>query len=493
MKWHTLEGGMRRTLAKILAATVGATLVTYLIAGAVFLLVEDRYIQPANYSELQVENVEVLARDKSTVLLNASAAPLLDAAVGDSALKYQVVDAEGRMLYGTYAPENVELDGEMLLQEVNTAHGEGAYYVHTVPILDDENRLVGAVRCAYDFDLRFTRTTAVAKLATVFFVVALASPLLWLGFFSWFFSRRFAAQIRTPLALLRGAADKIAARDLDFTIDYHADNELGELCSAFEAMRVGLGESLAREWQMEAQRREMVAALAHDLKTPLAVIKAYNETLADDTPLDEEQRAYLDVILANVDRSTALIQRIQDVSLLEAGMQPLLPAPLALGDFLRELAETLAPRAGLQQVQVELALDENLAQFYVLDRERLQRTLDNLVNNSLAVMPEGGTLTLSAGEAGARLLLSVRDSGPGFSAKDLRHATEQFYRGDEARGTRDGHAGLGLFIVQTLAEQMGGRVLLANNAKGGACVTIALALEFVVEKGYNEENNDEKG
>ena len=80
MKWHTLEGGMRRTLAKILATTVGATLVTYLIAGAVFLLVEDRYIQPANYSELQVENVEVLARDKSTVLLNASAAPLLDAA-----------------------------------------------------------------------------------------------------------------------------------------------------------------------------------------------------------------------------------------------------------------------------------------------------------------------------------------------------------------------------------------------------------------------------
>lgn len=180
---HTLEGGMRRTLAKILAATVGATLVTYLIAGAVFFLVEDRYIQPANYSELQVENVEVLTRDKSTVLLNASAAPLLDAAVGDSALKYQVVDAEGRTLYGTYAPENVELDGEMLLQEVNTAHGEGAYYVHTVPILDDENRLVGAVRCAYDFDLRFTRTTAVAKLATVFFCGGAGLAFALAGFF----------------------------------------------------------------------------------------------------------------------------------------------------------------------------------------------------------------------------------------------------------------------------------------------------------------------
>lgn len=493
MKWHTLEGGMRRTLAKILAATVGATLVTYLIAGAVFLLVEDRYIQPANYSELQVENVEVLARDKSTVLLNASAAPLLDAAVGDSALKYQVVDAEGRTLYGTYAPENVELDSEMLLQEVNTAHGEGAYYVHTVPILDDENRLVGAVRCAYDFDLRFTRTTAVAKLATVFFVVALASPLLWLGFFSWFFSRRFAAQIRTPLALLRGAADKIAARDLDFTIDYTEDNELGELCTAFDAMRANLGDSLARQWRLEEERREMVAALAHDLKTPLAVIKAYNETLADDTLLDEEQRGYVAVIAANVDRSAALIQRIQDVSLLEAGEARLEREWTDLRAFLAEMAEALAGRARLQQVEVALLLDAGLARGYLIDRERLWRMLDNLVNNALAVMRDGGRLTLAAKEAEDALLIAVRDSGPGFSAKDLRHATEQFYRGDEARGTRDGHAGLGLFIVQTLAEQMGGRVLLSNNAEGGACVTIALALEFVVEKGYNEENNDEKG
>lgn len=486
-------GDVQLALTKILAATVGATLVTYLIAGAVFLLVEDRYIQPANYNELQVENVEVLARDKSTVLLNASAAPLLDAAVGDSALKYQVVDAEGRTLYGTYAPENVELDGEMLLQEVNTAHGEGAYYVHTVPILDDENRLVGAVRCAYDFDLRFTRTTAVAKLATVFFVVALASPLLWLGFFSWFFSRRFAAQIRTPLALLRGAADKIAARDLDFTIDYTEDNELGELCTAFDAMRANLGDSLARQWRLEKERREMVAALAHDLKTPLAVIKAYNETLADDTPLDEEQRGYVAVIAANVDRSAGLIQRIQNVSLLEAGAARLDREWTDLRAFLAEMAEALAGRARLQQVEVALLLDAGLARGYLIDRERLWRMLDNLVNNALAVMRAGGRLTLAAKEAEDALLVAVRDSGPGFSAKDLRHATEQFYRGDEARGTRDGHAGLGLFIVQTLAEQMGGRVLLSNNGEGGACVTIALALEFVVEKGYNEENNDEKG
>lgn len=76
-------------------------------------------------------------------------------------------------------------------------------------------------------------------------------------------------------------------------------------------MRANLGDSLARQWRLEEERREMVAALAHDLKTPLAVIKAYNETLADDTPLDEEQRGYVAVIAANVVRSAGLSSGIQ--------------------------------------------------------------------------------------------------------------------------------------------------------------------------------------
>ena len=88
-----------------------------------------------------------------------------------------------------------------------------------------------------------------------------------------------------------------------------------------------------------------------------------------------------------------------------------------------------------------------------------------------------------------RCATAVRDFG-----EDLRHADwSSFTAVTEARERGMVTLGLGLFIVQTLAEQMGGRVLLSNNAEGGACVTIALALEFVVEKGYNEENNDEKG
>lgn len=493
MSWHSLESGMRRTLLKILVTTVAATLVTYLIAVVAFLVLQDRYIQPANYSELQVENVQNLVEEKGAALLNASAAPLLDAAMGDSMLTYQVVNAEGQTLYGTYQPEGVVLNRQVLLNAINTAHSEGDGYVHTVPIFDETGTLVGAIRCAYDFQVRFERTEAIARLTTVFFVLALISPVLWLLLFSWLFSRRFAAQIRTPLALLRQAAQKISERDLDFTIDYYADNELGDLLTAFEDMRRNLGASLAQQWRLAEQRRNMVAALAHDLKTPLSVIKAYSESLEDDTPVNDEQRAYLRVIGDNVDRSASLIRRLQDVSLLESEETRVARTPCDLRAFLQMRVQEYRVQAGQQNVSVMLDIGDSLAACYALDTEKIRRILDNLVGNSLAVTAAGGHVMLAAWEENDRLMLEVRDDGTGFTAKDLKHATEEFYRGDEARSTRGGHAGLGLFIVRTLAEQLGGGVALSNNAEGGACVRVwQPALSVDEESSIMKENTLER-
>lgn len=470
MRWHSLEGGMRRTLVAILAATIAATLVTYAIALAAFIVLQDRYIQPANYSEQQVEKVEALVDRDGAALLDASAAPLLDEAVGDSSLTYQVVDADGNTLYGTYESAR-SLDRQTLLKELNTAKGEDSGYVHTVPIFDAQGTFLGAVRCEYDFQLRFDRTVALSRLVAVFFVLALVSPLLYLLLFAWLFSRRFAASMRTPLEHLRHAVEKIQRRDLNFSIEYQENNELGDLCQAFNDMKTSLSQSLVREWQLEQQRREMVAALAHDLKTPLSVIKAYSESLADDTPVNEEQRAYLDIIAGNVDRSTALIQQIQDVSLLEAAEAGVHASPHDLAAFLAARAEEYRLRCRRQDVAFSLQLSP-LAASYALDTERLTRILDNLLANSLAVTPSGGCIALAVRQDADRLVYEWRDSGPGFSARDLKHATEQFYRGDASRSSHGGHAGLGLFIVQTLAAQLGGGVTLANLPEGGACVRL---------------------
>lgn len=470
MKWHSLEGGMRRTLMSILAATIAATLVTYAIALVAFIILQDRYIQPANYSEQQVENVETLVDKEGAALLEASAASLLDEAVGDSHLTYQVVDADGNTLYGTYESAR-SLDRQTLLKEINTAKGEDSGYVHTVPIFDAQGTFLGAVRCEYDFQLRFDRTVAMSRLVAVFFVLALVSPLVYLLFFAWLFSRRFAASVRTPLEHLRYATEKIQNRDLSFSIDYQERNELGDLCQAFNDMKTSLSQSLMREWQLEQQRREMVAALAHDLKTPLSVIKAYSESLADDTPVNEEQRGYLDIIAGNVDRSTALIQQIQDVTLLETTEDMVNASPHDLRGFLKERAEEYQVRCKRQVIAFTLET-VSLADAYKIDTERLTRILDNLMSNSLAVTPYGGCISLSVQQKAANLIYELSDTGPGFSARDLKHATEQFYRGDAARSSHGGHAGLGLFIVQMLASQLGGGVTLANLPQGGACVRV---------------------
>ena len=237
-------------------------------------------------------------------------------------------------------------------------------------------------------------------------------------------------------------------------------------------MKESLSRSLEREWQRDQQRREMVAALAHDLKTPLSVIKAYSESLVDDTPVNAEQRGYLEVIASNVDRSAALIQRIQDVSLLEEAQGMVKLVPLDLRRFLESQVQAYQVRGRQQDVQITLDLSSNLAAAYAVDVERLTRILDNLVANSLAVTPPGGCIMLAVRQEKERLLYEVRDSGPGFSARDLKHGAEQFYRGDDAREGSGVHAGLGLFIVQTLAVQLGGGMTLANHPEGGACVQV---------------------
>ncbi|MDO4280525.1 MAG: HAMP domain-containing sensor histidine kinase [Peptococcaceae bacterium] len=468
MRWRSLDSGIRRTLLAVLAATILATLVTYAIAVAAFVAIQYRYVQPANYSEQRVNDVAALVQAQGAAVLDPASAANLDAATADGDLRYEVLDADGQALYGNYESASA-LDRQALLKLINTTTSEGDDYVRTVPIFDDDGTLLGAVRCAYKLELRFTRTDAIARLVAVFCLIALVSPVLYLLLFGRIFSRRFADEVRTPLALLRGATQKIQRQELDFAVDYHADNELGDLCSAFDEMRASLATSLERQWQLEQGRTEMVAALAHDLKTPLSVIKAYNEALADDTPVNTEQVHYLNVIGAHVDRASQMVRGLQDVIALDAAAKTNSTTTVDLTAWLAAREEAYALRARAKGISVRLARD-GLASSYAICTDALARILDNLVGNSIEATPAGGRIDIDVSEGAGRLIYEVRDNGPGFSARDLRHATDEFYRGDEARPTADGHAGLGLYIARNLAAQMGGGLTLANNPDGGACV-----------------------
>lgn len=467
MKNRPLAAQFRSTFALILVASILATVVTYLPALHLFSQSMYRSFYPENYYEQQLPGLEDYVRAENTAMLSPAAEAGLQSKIHGDGIRYQVVDGEGGILYGTDGQTLFETKKQLFNSLNTTVHRQGGY-TRVVPVIDGKGTIAGAVLFSYQLKISYANNSGRWVIAAV--VVALFSPFLYMVIFTFLFSRRFAKNINRPLQLLTDAARKIKEKDLDFTIDYHAENELGRLCGAFSEMQEALREALSAQWKMEQDRVEMVEALAHDLKSPLSVIKAYTEALLD-APADGEKACrYLTVIRENTEKSASLVQEMQYTTDLEKPGVPLRLVPVNLAAFLKQKAHDYEVQAEQKGVQVLLKQQGDLSVPVWTDMEKLERILDNLVSNSLQYTPAGGRVGITVKAEPGRVSYEVCDSGSGFTPKDLEKAFDRFYRGDEARQSKDGHSGLGLYIVRQLVEQLGGGVRIENVKSGGARV-----------------------
>jgi signal transduction histidine kinase len=252
---------------------------------------------------------------------------------------------------------------------------------------------------------------------------------------------------------LTEAARAIATGDLSRRVPVHSTDELGELAAAFNAMAADLAAA-------EAQRRQMVADIAHELRTPLSVLQANLEAMQDGIlPVDDRQ-------LASLYEETVLLGRLvadlRLLSLAEAGQLKLNLVATDLGELVRRTAERLRPVVEARGIEltVEVAADPPGIQ---ADPDRLTQVLNNLIENALRYTSAGGRVVLTAGWSDKpgptrRPMLSVTDTGQGVAVADLPHIFDRFYRGDKSRTRTSGGSGLGLAIVKQLVEAHGGRV-----------------------------------
>ena len=221
-------------------------------------------------------------------------------------------------------------------------------------------------------------------------------------------------------------------------------------------------EQLAR---VDQQRSSLLAAVGHDLRTPLAAIKASVSTLRqDDLELDEpDQAELLTVIEQNADRLAELIANLLDMSRLQAGELSVKFAPVAI-------AEVLVGALRLADGRVELDLPEDLP-LVRADAGLLERVLENLVDNAKRHLPAGGTVVLQARDDGAQVRVSVIDHGPGVPHERFDSMFQAFQRFDDRSG---GGVGLGLAIARGFTEAMGGTLTPAETSGGGLTMTLTL-------------------
>jgi two-component system phosphate regulon sensor histidine kinase PhoR len=228
--------------------------------------------------------------------------------------------------------------------------------------------------------------------------------------------------------------------------------------------------------RLERLRQEFVANVSHELKSPLAVIKACVETLQDGAVEDAEARVlFLDQINEHSDRLHNLILDLMSLARMESGMESLEYLAVNLADAVQECFQRHAVRANSKKQTLEMEPPpEPAAQEIRTDQEALGQILDNLVDNAIKYTPEGGHIRVRWYGMGDQICIEVEDTGIGIPEEDLPRIFERFYRVDKARSRELGGTGLGLAIVKNLAKVLHGSVKAQSKSGEGSTFTVNL-------------------
>jgi two-component system, OmpR family, sensor histidine kinase BaeS len=272
--------------------------------------------------------------------------------------------------------------------------------------------------------------------------------------------------VTRPVRRAAQAAEKIAAGDYGHRVAYTGHDEIGEFAHSFNDMAAKLEDT-------ETVRRQLLATVSHELRTPLTSIQGYMAGLIDGVfPAEPETYS---LVQREAARLTRLVGDIELLSRLEAGVEPMQPASLPTGPAVTSVVEGLRPLFEDKGVRLELDLVPELPPVWA-DRDRLSQILVNLLVNALKYTEPEGRVRTGVARAGELLRFSVDDTGVGIPPQDLPHIFDRFYRVDKSRSSVSGGSGIGLAVVKTLVERMGGQVEATSTPGVGTTVSFTLRI-----------------
>lgn len=425
---------------------------------------------PANYYEkLIIDITEEINKDYDSILSNSYKSKM-DEIVPAEGILYQVLDSDGKIIYGTFGSKIIN-DKKELVTGLNSAKAapERNSYVKIIPVLDNNSNLKGAVIFNY-------KLTATQKSQNTFLFLLSNSfvflPFIFIIIFTFIYAKKLSKQINKPVNILLNASEKIKNQDLDFTVEYNENNEFTKLCNAFEEMRINLKDSLTEQWSLEQKRRENIAGIAHDLKTPLTIVNTYAEALTDGNVKDDKFKDYTEVIRRNCERALILIDDMNKISTIESPDFTLNPTGVNIVEFLKTKEKDY--RLLCQKKQINFKMDitdlreNNFTDKY--DTKSIEQVLDNCISNSIRYTEKGGYITLTVLCTDEETKFSIMDTGTGFTNEDLKNLFSKFYKGDKSRSFETGHSGLGMYIAKTIVEKHSGNIEAENNNPKGAVI-----------------------
>ena len=275
------------------------------------------------------------------------------------------------------------------------------------------------------------------------------------------------------IAAAVGAARRNGTPANDIEFDHHRRRLRAAVARATGDVVVVVLHDLTELKRLESARRDFVAAVSHELKTPLTAIAGFTETLLDGT-LEEDpvaSRDFVGRIARHADRLTVLVRDVLTLSRLEQGSWTVHPMSCNVAEVARQVADEHQATAAARQVRLAVSAPECLEA--VTDPELLRQLLGNLVSNAVRYNRPDGSVAIRLSEAGDSLQLAVQDTGIGIPAELRERVFERFFRVDAHRSRQNGGTGLGLAIVKQLAETLRGSITL-ESSPAGSLFTVTL-------------------
>lgn len=451
-----------------------STIIAVLITLAMYLsLINFKYANPANYYEKMVPNIKEYVQSHVNEVLNSKNKDKLDKIIPQEGFKYEVINLKDNINYGSLN-QCLSIDKFDLLDKINTTdYGKNNLVRIYIP-LGNRNTLEGVIALEYKITSTARKMPkGLYKLMNYFLMV---SPFVFLILFTMIFGSKLAKNIKEPLIKLIDASNKIKENDLDFNLNYPYNNELGKVISSFEEMRSELKTTLNKQWKDEEEKREMISALSHDLRSPLTVIKGNVELLEDGAYKNEERLLkHLKNINNSTDRAILLVGDLNTLNKIENPNFNLDLEKIVILKFIKDKVDEFKVVAENKGIEVKL-INKNISlkEEHIFDKFAISRVLDNIFMNGLRFTEKGGKITIVICKEEDKIKFIIKDDGKGFSKEDLSLALNKFYRGDKARGKNNGNSGLGLYICKVIIEKHKGKISIYNNTPKGAVI------EFVI-------------
>ena len=359
-------------------------------------------------------------------------------------------------LFFAIADENgniiVEGDGYLLGESVSESQLQAGSQIEV------DDRIVGILLLNAPLDKNPLEDEFIRRIGNSIFLSAVGTILL-----AFILGAILSRTITRPIRELTKATHEMADGKLGQQVPVRSRDEIGELASSFNKMN----SDLARSFNL---RKQMTADIAHELRTPLALIIGHAEGVHDGVlPPSKEN---FEIIREEAERLEKLVNDLRTLSLADAGELSVEFQPVEIHKFLSDIqSHYLAP---FNQKCITLNLMPAPVLLVNLDPSRFSQVLTNILDNALRFTPEGGRVDMSIRQSGDLIEISIQDSGEGVTAEDAAHLFDRFYRADESRNRDAGGSGLGLAIAKSIVEMHKGKIWAESETGKGLKVIIQI-------------------